>query len=71
METFYDRDNLMNFTTTTVMHNLVEGIVLVTVVVFFVYGGYATLIVSIIIPLSLLLPFVFEAQRHERQSALR
>ncbi len=59
METFYDRDNLMNFTTTTVMHNLVEGIVLVTVVVFlFMADWRTTLIVSIIIPLSLLFAFL-------------
>lgn len=59
METFYDRDNLMNYTTTTVMHNLVEGIVLVTVVVFlFMADWRTTLIVSIIIPLSLLFAFL-------------
>src|SRR6478735_7067829 len=32
METFYDRDNLMNYTTTTVMHNMFEGIIFVTVI---------------------------------------
>ncbi len=59
METFYDRDNLMNYTTTTVMHNLVEGIILVTVVVFlFMADWRTTLIVSIIIPLSLLFAFL-------------
>ncbi len=59
METFYDRDNLMNYTTTTVMHNLVEGIVLVTVVVFlFMADWRSTLIVSIMIPLALLFAFL-------------
>lgn len=59
MVTFYDRDNLMNFTTHTVMHNLVEGIVLVTVIVFlFMADWRTTLIVSIIIPLSLLFAFL-------------
>src|SRR5262249_561670 len=30
MVTFYDRDNLMDFCTETIMHNLIEGILLVT-----------------------------------------
>ncbi|WP_300601553.1 CusA/CzcA family heavy metal efflux RND transporter [Niabella sp.] len=56
--TFYDRDNLMDFTTHTVLHNLVEGIVFVTVIVFlFMADWRTTLIVSIIIPLSLLFAF--------------
>jgi heavy metal efflux system protein len=58
METFYDRDNLMHFTTTTVMHNLLEGIILVTVIVFlFMADWRTTVVVSIIIPLSLLFAF--------------
>lgn len=58
METFYDRDNLMHFTTKTVMHNLLEGIILVTVMVFlFMADWRTTVIVSIIIPLSLLFAF--------------
>ena len=59
METFYDRDNLMNYTTTTVMHNLIEGIILVTVVVLvFMADWRTTLIVAVIIPLSLLFSFL-------------
>ncbi|MBL7838403.1 MAG: efflux RND transporter permease subunit [Bacteroidetes bacterium] len=59
LETFYDRDNLMNYTTKTVMHNLIEGIVLVTLVVFlFMADWRTTVIVSIIIPLSLLFAFL-------------
>jgi cobalt-zinc-cadmium resistance protein CzcA len=59
METFYDRDNLMNYTTTTVMDNVVEGIVLVTVIVFlFMADWRTTLTVSIVIPLSLLFAFL-------------
>ncbi len=59
METFYDRDNLMEYTTHTVMHNLIEGIVLVTVIVLlFMADWRTTLIVSIIIPLSLLFAFL-------------
>lgn len=59
MEMFYDRDNLMDYCTRTVMHNLVEGILLVTVIVFlFMADWRTTLIVSIIIPLSLLFAFM-------------
>ncbi|UYQ92625.1 CusA/CzcA family heavy metal efflux RND transporter [Chitinophaga horti] len=59
MEVFYDRDNLMQYCTDTVMHNLVEGIVFVTVIVFlFMADWRTTLIVSIIIPLALLFAFM-------------
>ncbi|MEO8583681.1 MAG: CusA/CzcA family heavy metal efflux RND transporter [Flavitalea sp.] len=59
MVTFYDRDNLMKYCTETVMHNLVEGIVLVTVIVFlFMADWRTTVIVSIIIPLALLFAFL-------------
>lgn len=59
METFYDRDNLMNYTTSTVMHNMLEGILFVTVIVFlFMADWRTTLTVSIIIPLSLLFAFL-------------
>ncbi len=59
MVTFYDRDNLMNFTTHTVMHNMLEGILLVTVIVFLFMADWRTTVtVSIIIPLSLLFAFL-------------
>jgi len=59
METFYDRDTLMSYCTSTVMHNLLEGIVLVTVIVFiFLADWRTTLIVSVIIPLALLFAFM-------------
>jgi len=59
MVTFYDRDRLMEFCTHTVTHNLVEGILLVTVIVFlFMADWRTTLIVSIIIPLALLFAFL-------------
>jgi heavy metal efflux system protein len=59
MVTFYDRDNLMDFCTDTIIHNLVEGILLVTVIVFiFMFDWRTTVIVSIIIPLSLLFAFI-------------
>lgn len=58
MVTFYDRDNLMQYCTATVMHNLVEGIVLVTVIVFlFMADWRTTVIVAVVIPLSLLFAF--------------
>ena len=59
MVTFYDRDNLMSYCTETVMHNLAEGIILVTVIVFlFMADWRTTVIVSIIIPLALLFAFL-------------
>lgn len=59
METFYDRDNLMNYTTGTVMHNVLEGIILVTLIVFlFMADWRTTFTVSIVIPLSLLFAFL-------------
>ncbi|MNU71617.1 Cobalt-zinc-cadmium resistance protein CzcA [compost metagenome] len=58
METFYDRDNLMTYCTETVMHNLLEGIVLVTVVVFiFMADWRTTVVVAVVIPLSLMFAF--------------
>jgi cobalt-zinc-cadmium resistance protein CzcA len=59
MEVFYDRDNLMHYCTKTVMHNLLEGIVFVTLIVLiFMADWRTTLIVSIIIPLALLFAFL-------------
>ncbi|MBU8882578.1 CusA/CzcA family heavy metal efflux RND transporter [Kaistella sp. DKR-2] len=58
IETFYNRETLMDFTTRTIMHNLIEGIVFVTVIVFlFMADWRTTFVVSIIIPLSLLFAF--------------
>ena len=59
LETFYDRDNLMNYTTSTVMHNMLEGIVFVTLIVFLFMADWRTTVtVSIVIPLSLLFAFL-------------
>lgn len=59
MVTFYDRDNLIAFCTKTVLHNLFEGILFVTVIVFlFMADWRTTIIVSIIIPLALLFAFM-------------
>lgn len=59
MVTVYDRDNLMDYCMHTVSHNLIEGIVLVTVIVFLFMGDWrTTVIVSIVIPLALLFAFI-------------
>jgi len=58
IRTLYDRTVLMDFCTETVIHNLIEGIILVTVVVLlFMAEWRTTLIVAIIIPLALLFAF--------------
>ncbi|BAU52041.1 efflux RND transporter permease subunit [Mucilaginibacter gotjawali] len=59
LSTFYDREDLVNFATNTVLHNMAEGIILVTVIVFlFMADWRTTLIVSLIIPLALLFAFI-------------
>jgi len=59
METFYDRDVLMDYTTHTVLHNVLEGILLVTVIVFFFMANWrTTVIVSAVVPLSLMFAFL-------------
>lgn len=56
---FYDREDLVNFATHTVMGNMLEGIIFVTLIVFlFMADWRTTLIVSLIIPLSLLFAFI-------------
>ncbi|GAC1383275.1 MAG: CusA/CzcA family heavy metal efflux RND transporter [Ginsengibacter sp.] len=56
---FYDREDLIHFATGTVMHNLIEGILLVTLVVsLFMFNWRTTLIVSIVVPLALLFAFI-------------
>ncbi|MCS6905711.1 MAG: CusA/CzcA family heavy metal efflux RND transporter [Bacteroidia bacterium] len=55
IEPFIDRTELVNATVNTVTKNLVEGIVLVSLVVFiFLYNWRITLIVASVIPLSFL-----------------
>lgn len=57
--TFYNRQNLIDFATGTVLHNLIEGILFVTLIVFlFMAEWRTTLIVSLIIPLALLFAFI-------------
>ena len=59
IDPFYDRTTLMDYATETVLHNLVEGIILVTVIVLLFMADWRTTVtVSIIIPLSLLFAFM-------------
>jgi len=59
IETFYNRNTLIDFATHTVLGNMTEGIVLVTVIVFiFMADWRTTLIVALVIPLALLFAFI-------------
>ncbi len=61
---FYDRTNLMEFATHTVLHNLFEGIILVTLIVLiFMADWRTTLTVGIIVPLALLFAFMLMRMR--------
>jgi len=52
---FLDRSDLVHFTTRTVLHNLTEGVLLVSIVLFFFLGNVrGALIVALTIPFSLL-----------------
>ncbi len=59
IEPYYDRANLVELTTHTVIHNLIEGMLLVAIVLWFFLGhGRAALITAINIPLALMLAFI-------------
>jgi cobalt-zinc-cadmium resistance protein CzcA len=59
INTFYNRETLINFATKTVTHNLLEGILFVTVIVFLFMADWRTTVtVSIVIPLALLFAFI-------------
>src|SRR5476651_1455580 len=56
---FYDRTNLIDYATHTVLHNLIEGILLVTLLVsLFMFNWRTTLIVAVIIPMALSFAFI-------------
>ena len=58
-ETFYDREDLVRLSVHTVLHNVFEGILLVTLVVFlFMRDWRCTVIVASVIPLALLFAFI-------------
>ncbi|MDR1023317.1 MAG: CusA/CzcA family heavy metal efflux RND transporter [Prevotellaceae bacterium] len=59
INTFYNRNDLIRFATHTVIGNMLEGILLVTVIVFiFMADWRTTLTVSLVVPLSLLFAFI-------------
>lgn len=59
IEPFYDREDLVNLAVGTVFHNVLEGILLVTLVVFlFMRDWRTTVIVASVIPLALLFAFI-------------
>jgi heavy metal efflux system protein len=56
---YYDRTNLINITTHTVTHTLVEGMILVALILLAFLGDLrASLVVALSIPLSLLFTFI-------------
>ncbi|MBS1949059.1 MAG: efflux RND transporter permease subunit, partial [Bacteroidetes bacterium] len=56
---YYDRSDLINYATHTVLHNLIEGVLLVVVLIsLFLFDWRATAIVAVIIPISLLFAFI-------------
>ena len=62
---YLDRDNLVDYTTHTVLHNLAEGMILVVVVLFLFLGNArGALIVAITIPFSLLFASICLDLRH-------
>src|ERR1700720_4426093 len=62
---YLDRDNLVHYTTHTVLHNLGEGMILVVIVLFIFLGNAcAALIVSFTIPFALLFASICLDLRH-------
>jgi heavy metal efflux system protein len=62
----YDRTNLINLTTHTVTHTLIEGMVLVACILLAFLGDLrASLVVALTIPLSLLFTFILMVLRGE------
>src|SRR5215470_1139569 len=62
---FIDRTDLVHFTTHTVLHNLTEGFILVTIVLLLFLGNArAAFIVALTIPFSLLFASIFLNLRH-------
>jgi cobalt-zinc-cadmium resistance protein CzcA len=62
---FLDRSDLLHLTTGTVMHNLTEGIILVSLILFVFLGNFrGALIVTLTIPFSLLFAAICLDLRH-------
>ncbi|HWD99648.1 MAG TPA: CusA/CzcA family heavy metal efflux RND transporter [Bryobacteraceae bacterium] len=65
VEPFLDRSDLVHYTTHTVMHNLAEGIILVSIILFLFLGNLrGALIVALTIPFSLLFASICLQLRH-------
>ena len=59
IEPYYDRADLISYATHTVLHNMIEGILFVIVLVsLFLFDWRTTLIVALIIPMSLFFAFI-------------
>ena len=67
-----DRSDLLHFTLNTVMHNLIEGMLLVTVILFlFLLNVRSAIIVALTIPFSLAVcVHIFEFEQHSRKSSI-
>ena len=62
---YLDRDDLVHYTTHTVMHNLAEGMILVVIILFIFLGNVrGALIVSLTIPFALLFASICLDLRH-------
>jgi len=62
---YLDRDDLVHYTTHTVMHNLTEGMILVVIILFIFLGNVrAAVIVALTIPFSLLFAAICLNLRH-------
>ena len=62
---YLDRDDLVDFTTHTVLHNLLEGMILVVIVLFIFLGNVrGAIIVALTIPFSLLFASICLDLRH-------
>jgi cobalt-zinc-cadmium resistance protein CzcA len=71
LEPYYDREDLIHLTTHTVQHNLIMGIVLVTVILFMFLSNVRTaIIVAINIPMALLFAFAVLYMRGQSANLL-
>ncbi|HXX27394.1 MAG TPA: CusA/CzcA family heavy metal efflux RND transporter, partial [Terriglobales bacterium] len=62
---YLDRDDLVHYTTHTVLHNLAEGMILVVIILFIFLGNVrGAIIVSLTIPFSLLFASICLSLRH-------
>jgi heavy metal efflux system protein len=62
---YLDRDNLVHYTTHTVLHNLAEGMILVVIILFIFLGNVrGAIIVSLTIPFALLFASICLDLRH-------